>query len=244
MKKLSYTILLLMSLTSVFAQKSKVPTLVNGFTIQVDGDLNEWQGNLTPIDADSSWSYAASQDGDYLYVALKITSQILVQEAARNGVKVSVNPKGKRKDGAILLFPNADAESKRALSNDENLAEMNIPKELINRSRGYLMKDFAHIVDGQLSFENNYGVLAKAQIDDQQNLLYESRIPVSAIGIKNVDQPVAIGIEIVTRYSQMQRALSTHARKMGNHYGQRPSSIKAPYKMKTEIWIVDKLNKN
>ena len=243
MKKLSNTILLLLSISFAFAQKSKDPTLVNGFAIRVDGELNEWQGKLAAIDADSSWRYAASSDGEFLYVALQINSQVLVQEAARNGIKVSVNPKGKKKAGAMLLFPTADDESKRALYNDENLADMNIPQELITRSRGYLMKDFAHIVDGQLSFENTYGVLVKASIDEQNHMIYESRIPIAAIGIKDLEQPVAIGIEIVIRNSQLLRALTPHARKIANHYGKQPAKIKAPYNMKTEIWLVDKLNK-
>jgi len=246
MKKIIYTIFFLLSGTFAIAQKSKAkdPTLVDNIAVQLDGQLHEWEGKLTSIDTDTSWSYAASNDEEYIYLAVKIRQQSLVQEAARNGIKISVNPKAKKKGGAMLFFPSADAESKRALSNADNVAEMNIPKELIKRSRGYLLKNFAHIVDGQLSFENTYGVAAKAAIDDQNHLIYESRIPIAAIGINDLDQPVAIGIEIITRFSQLQTALSSHARQVGNRYGRQPARVKSPYKMKTEIWIVDILNKN
>jgi len=243
MKRDIIIVILIFASSNLLAQKKKdryavLPT----FRVEVDGDLQDWGNKLSVMDQDSSWSFAITNDANFLYAAVQIKDLALQQEAARNGIVISINPQGKKKDGAQLIFPIPDSESVRAMVNDENLPNMNVREELIKRSRGYGVKGFARIVDGRLSFDNTYGVHAVAKLLDNDVLVYESKIPIQAIGIKNVKDPVAIQFMINNRFSILQNAIKNRPDPRGAMYGRYTPTVKSPYKAKTSVWFVGTLN--
>ncbi|GEM66423.1 hypothetical protein SMI01S_00290 [Sphingobacterium mizutaii NBRC 14946 = DSM 11724] len=245
MKRNIIIAILIFASSTLLAQKKKdryaiLPT----FQVQVDGDLKEWENQLSVIGQDSSWSFAVTNDANYLYTAVQIKNLALQQEAARNGIIVNINPEGKKKDGAILVFPIPDSESVRAMVNDENLPNMNVREELIKRSRGYGVKGFARIVDGRLSFDNTYGVLALAKLMDNDVLVYESKIPIQAIGIKDLKGPIAIQIMINNRFTILQKTIKSRPDPRGSMYGRYSPTVKSPYKTKIDAWVLGRLNKN
>jgi len=243
MKRNIIIAILIFASSSLLAQKKKEPyAILPSFQVTLDGDLNEWDDQLTLVDKDSSWSFAVTKDGEFLYAAVKIKDLALQQEAARNGIIINVNADGKKKDGATLIFPIPDSESVRAMRNDENLPNMNVREELIKRSRGYGVKGFARIVDGLLSYDNTYGVQAVAKLLDNDVLAYESKIPIQAIGIKDLNKPVAIQIMINNRFSILQKTIKSRPDPRGSYYGRYTPTVKSPYKMKTDVWIFGTLN--
>ena len=243
MKRNIIIAILILASSSLLAQKKKEGyAILPSLEVAVDGDLKEWGEKLSVVGADSSWSFAITKDANFLYVAVQIKDLSLQQEAARNGIIVNINPNGKKKDGAQLVFPIPDSESVRAMVNDDNLPNMNVREELIKRSRGYGVRGFAHIVDGRLSFENTYGVKAVAKLADNDVLIYESKIPIQAIGIKKINDPVAIQIMINNRFSQMQKTMKSRPDPRGSMYGRYTPTIKSPYKTKLDVWILGTLN--
>ena len=104
------------------------------------------------------------------------------------------------------------------------------------------MKGFARIVDGRLSFENTYGVLALAKLMDNDVLVYESKIPIQSIGIKDLKDPVAIQIMINNRFTILQKTIKSRPDPRGSMYGRYSPTVKSPYKTKIDAWILGTLN--
>ncbi|GGE34508.1 hypothetical protein [Sphingobacterium cellulitidis] len=243
MKRNIIIAILIFASSNLLAQKKKDRyAILPSLEVAVDGDIKEWGNHLSIIGQDSSWSFAVTNDANYLYTAVQIKDLALQQEATRNGIIVNINTEGKKKDGALLIFPIPDSESIRAMRNDENLPNMNVREELIKRSRGYGVKGFARIVDGRLSFENTYGVHAVAKLMDNDVLVYESKIPIQAIGIKDLKNPIAIQIMINNRFSILQKTIKSRPDPRGSMYGQYTPTVKSPYKFKLDAWILGTLN--
>ncbi|WP_144038052.1 hypothetical protein [Sphingobacterium sp. 1.A.4] len=246
MKRITIFSCLIFACSSLLAQKKKENyQILPSFPVKVDAQLTEWNGKLNLIDADSSWMFGVSNDAEYIYVAMRIKDAVLQQDAVRNGIIINVNTDGKKRDGAQLIFPVPDSETLRAMANDENLPNMNVREELIKRSRGYGVKGFSRIVDGRLSFDNTYGVQAVAKLEGNEILSYESKIPISALGLKDPKQTLGIQVMINNRFAQLQKMLKNQPSQTGRYggmYGRPAPSIKNPYKMKTDVWIVGKLN--
>lgn len=241
---LSIAVLILASLDLLAQRRKQKFELLPAFPVEVDADLSEWEDQLAPIDQDSSWSLAISNDAQFIYAAVQINDVALQQEAARNGIIININTDGKKRDGAQLTFPIPDSESIRAMVNDENLPNMNVREELIKRSRGYGVQGFVRIVDGRLSFDNTYGVHAAARLTDDDRLVYESKIPIEALGLSDRQSEIAIQCVINNRFSILQKTLKNRSNPRGGIYGRRPPSVKSPYRMKTDVWIVSRLNEN
>lgn len=241
---LSIAVLILASLDLLAQRRKQKIELLPTFPVAVDADLREWGDQLVPIDQDSSWSFAISNDARFIYAAVQIKEVALQQEAARNGIIININTEGKKKDGAQLIFPTPDSESIRAMVNDENLPNMNVREELIKRSRGYGVQGFARIVDGQLSFDNTYGVQAAARLTDDNRLVYESKIPIEALGLRDRQSKIAIQCVINNRFSILKKVQKSRSNPRGGIYGRRQPSVKNPYRMKTDVWIVSVLNAN
>lgn len=247
MRKAIIVILMVLVCVNVFAQKKKKEEyqLVPPFPVTVDANLLEWDGKLTPIGQDSSWSFAVTNDSEFIYLAVLVKNEMLQYEAVRNGIVLNINKDGKKKDGAQLIFPIPDSESRRAMSQDDNFENMNVREELIKRSRGYGIRGFQHIVDGLLSFENTYGVLAKAKLTEANVLIYEAKVPIDAIGLPNSDQTVAIQVQLNNQYALLQKAMRNRVQPSRGIYGPPPTrSVRSPFTAKTDIWIVTRLNKN
>ena len=244
MKRIIIIALLLTTSFHLFAQRKKDRfDMLPSFPVSVDGDLKEWDNKLTWVDQDSTWAFAVTNDSEFIYAAVKVKNLALQQEAARNGIIVNINPEAKKRDAARLVFPIPDSESVRAMVNDENLPNMNVREELIKRSRGFGVVGFARIVDGRLSFDNTYGVNAVAKLMDDDMMVYESKIPIGAIGMKDPKNPVAIQIMINNRFSMLQKTIKSRPDPRMRGYGSYTPTVKNPYK-KTDVWIIGVLDRH
>lgn len=232
---------------AVLHAQSKKATL--GFqslsAISIDGDLSDWP-TLHEVSEDTTWSFAVGKDEKYLYIAAVVANPVLQVEVARDGILININTDGKKKDGARLVFPVPDAETIRAMRNDENLRADQVRNELISRSRGYQVEGFPTIVDGLLSFENTYDVHAVAKVTEDDLLVYEAAIPIAQLRLKDKRKPIAVQVQLNHRWRTMQamanRAASNQQYR-GYGYGiptSRPT-VKTPFKGKTDVWIIDSI---
>lgn len=222
----------------LFAQKKKKQEYVfqQIDDVVVDGQLTEWGDKLYNDDSDL-WSFGVAVKNGKIYVAVRIKDDMLQQEALRNGIFVNLSYNEKKKEGAKLLYPYVDRERLRALSQDEDLDRNNIKAELLKSVRGYQISGFSKVVDGLLSFDNSYGIRAKARFEEDI-LLCESEVPLDLVKFES--DRIAIQVGINTQFFQMKKVVDTSSRPSNVRiYGASPykPTIKNPYKEDTVVWF-------
>lgn len=246
MNKLSFLLLCFLLPSLTFAQKNKKVnyTFSKPENIKIDANLEDWKNQLTEV-GEELWSFGVTQRDEVLLVAIVIKDLQLQREAFRGGLFVDVSYDGKKKTGARLQFPYWDRERRRALANDEEMANKNFEEELINSVNGYFLTGFGRVRDGVLALDNDYGIEAKVNIDSNKCFVYEAYIPMRLMGLKNNDLTVRIGIN--TQYAMLKRA-AANSNRNNNMYPMlgRPmtqSTLKNPYAGDTEVWVYDKIKK-
>lgn len=221
-----------------FAQRKKpeyaflsVPNVV------VDGNLQEWEGQLYNAESEL-WSCGVAIEGDSIYAAVVVRDRNLQNEALSNGIVFNLSYDKKKKEGARLFFPVADREGLRALQQEDERPVDDYRKEILGTTRGYYVMGFSKVVDGLLSFQNDYGVRAIVTFDST-SLLYEAVIPLDLVVFKS--DLIAVKLAVNTQFSRLQRAArNQNNRASGPYgiYGYQPAAPKNPYKESTEIWVV------
>ena len=229
----------------LFAQKKKKENyfLQSVENVAVDGDLTEWNESLFNKDSDV-WSFSLAINEGKLYTAIRIKNEQLQSEALRSGIFVNLSYTNKKKEGARLFYPVLDREKLRAFSQDEDFDLNNYKQDFIEATRGYYILGFSRVVDGLLSFDNDYGIRAVVKIDSTDALIYESEIPLDLIKFEKDN--IAINLGVNTRYLQMKRAgRNTNQVPMNVRiYGRMPSAptVKNPYQEETDVWITGSIN--
>ncbi|HMR20415.1 MAG TPA: hypothetical protein PKA53_14015 [Sphingobacterium sp.] len=243
MERNKYCILILLGVILPilsFSQHKKKPdyTFLSIPGIVADGDLKEWEGQLYNAESEV-WSYGLALQGNSMYAAVIIKDPVLQNEALANGIIFNLSYNDKKRDGARLFFPVADRESMRALQQEDERPVGDYRKEILNTTRGYYVIGFSKVVDGLLSFQNEYGIRAVANLDTANNLCYEAIIPLDLIVFKS--DKIAVKLAVNTQFSRLQRAArNRNTSAMGPYgvYRQREPVLRNPYKESTEIWVV------
>lgn len=248
MKKLCIVLLCLILPCLTFAQKSKkVNYQFSSLNqIQVNGNVDDWEGQLNYMNGDV-WAFGIGEQNNDLFVAIVIKDPQLRQEALRGGLFVNISYNDKKSEGARLQYPYWDRERRRALANNEEIRE-NFAQEILKQVSGYFLSGFGKVRDGVLALENDYNIEAKVQMDRDDILYYEARIPLDLVGVKG--NTVAVNLGINTNYALAKRA-ADQANKRRNATVMYPmigrpmvqSSIKNPYKVDTEVWVIDRIGK-
>lgn len=246
MKKLCIVLLCFVLPCLAFAQKRKKENyqFAPVGEIHIDGNMDDWGNNLTTFDG-NVWSFGVGEQNNFLFVAIVIKDPQLQQEALRGGLFVNVSYNDKKKEGARLQFPYWDRERRRALANNEEIRD-NFQQEVLKNVNGYFLSGYAKVRDGVLAIENDYNIEAKVRLDSNKVLYYEARIPLDLIGLKS--ENVAINLGVNTNFALLKRA-AAQANKTRNTNMMYPimgrpmmqSSPKNPYKVDTEVWVIDKI---
>ncbi|MES2372612.1 MAG: hypothetical protein V4557_08535 [Bacteroidota bacterium] len=70
-----------------------------------DGKLDEWKIEKFETDPVTKMQYSVDDDGENLYVALKITDQFVQGRIMAFGMNMFIDKKGKKKEGTSIEFP-------------------------------------------------------------------------------------------------------------------------------------------
>lgn len=247
MRKFCNVLLCLIIPCLTFAQKSKkINYQFSALNqIQVDGNVDDWANKLNHMDGDV-WSFGVGEQNNDLFVAIIIKDPDLQQEALRGGLFVNISYDDKKREGARLQYPYWDRERRRALANNEEIRD-NFAQEILKNVSGYFLSGFARVRDGILALENDYNIEAEVKID-AGILYYEARLPLDLAGIKG--NTIAVNLGINTNYSLAKRAADQVNRRQSANVmypmSRRPmvqSSIRNPYKVDTEVWVIDEIRK-
>lgn len=198
--RLALTFAFLVGSLAVFGQRKMVSDqLLWAESISVDGDLSDWGTKLKNENTAQKMSFEIRNDDQYLFVAVRIVEQQRQVQAITQGISFMLNPEGKRKDGPGIVFPAVDRISFRAMMSSENDDR---PKDLrigaLQSVRGIQVFRIGDLLDGLISLDNQYGVQASANIDADDALCVEMRLPLSLIASQNIidKEQIAYNIKI------------------------------------------------
>lgn len=206
MKRLITALFILLASVS-FAQKKQTIHVERGSAFTINADEPIWE-ELTDVANEGRWFYKLAQDADHLYIAIRISDELLQNYAVRDGINIQFMADHKKQKDRVFVYPYPDKEVKRSLQQAGFDPEKDYKSDLIGRSRGYYVTGFPSIVDGLLSFQNNYGLYAEARMLNKQ-FYYTARIAKSLIPIG------ADGFGIKLRINDNLSALLQAANKRG-----------------------------
>jgi len=97
----------LLSLAYLLLSGCATPRLVGNqldHPVTIDGDLGEWQSTLQEFPDQKVWM-AASDDGEFLYLAIRIWDRGYVKPISKNGLVVWLDPTGQKHKDLGVKFP-------------------------------------------------------------------------------------------------------------------------------------------
>lgn len=174
MRRLITAFLVLLTSFS-YAQKKQPIRVEQGAAFLIDGAEQDWR-NVGDVADEGRWFYKLAHDHDNFYVAVRIVDELLQNYAVRDGINVQFLGESKKKKDRSFVYPFPDREVKRAVQQADFDPAKDYKTDLIARSRGYYVTGFPSIVDGLLSFQNNYGFKAEAKVVSNE-LLYVATLP-------------------------------------------------------------------
>ena len=244
MNKLSICIfaLFLFISTKSSAQSAQAPEIKWQTDILVDGSLEEWGDSLSYYFEDQDIQYDIMQDDKYLYIACRVRDKAQQVQASLQGFSVMINPKGKKKEGPLLVFPIPDKAALRGVSYEDD-TETEIRKKALNSIRALYIFNFSDIVDGPISLQNDFGIQASARLDSTDALCYEAAFALDQLKL-NPDKAFALNLKInkVTRYTyyeQLPRYSRYGYSRYGYGYGNRQQ--RTSFREEPGIWLILKL---
>ncbi|TDS08451.1 hypothetical protein [Sphingobacterium paludis] len=191
MKRIIASFLMLLTITSISAQKKQKIDVDVVQDVHIDANLDEWFA-WVDVANEGLWAYQLLQNKEYVFIAVRVYDALLQQMAARHGIVFCIPASKANKEVAQLIYPFPDGESRRALMQNPELHQ-DYKQQLIERSRGYAVQGFIGIPTGLLSLKNAYGIQAKAKIVDEA-FVYEAAIPKAAIHMPKEGLILKIGI--------------------------------------------------
>lgn len=151
--------------------------------VVVDGVLAEWPEIGSYDYPNQGFQYHLAQDGQAIYVAVRIKEQDRQIAALGQGFSVSFNSENKKKAKSTVTFPLADRNSFREMMADEDNKPENMRIAALNAVRGIHIRGFEYLTDGLISMQNDFEIGAAAAFDEEDALCIEYRIPLEKIGV-------------------------------------------------------------
>jgi hypothetical protein len=152
--------------------------------IIVDGSLHEWGDSLKYYNPDTQIGYAITNDHENIYFAVRIGDRSEQMRVLSNGLTISINTKGKKKDTYSLTFPlgtegaaqhppNPPAED----NGDPQAAHEEMMRARLTSLRNIKVSGFKDVESDIITTSNTYGFKTAMSYDDRGYLLYEAAIP-------------------------------------------------------------------
>ncbi|WP_462264309.1 hypothetical protein [Mucilaginibacter sp.] len=153
--------------------------------IIVDGNLHEWGDTLQHYNADTQIGYAINNDHNFIYIAARVGERSEQMRVLANGLTVSINTKGKKKDTYSITFPLGNENPLQRPANaarqesehpdGEDREEM--MQARLTALRNIRVTGFKDVESEIITTANTYGFKTAMSYDSQGYLLYEAAIP-------------------------------------------------------------------
>lgn len=166
--------------------------------ITVDGNLKDWGDSLSYYSEAKKISYSLASDKESLYFAIRIQDRAQQAQAMHNGITLSFNPEGKKKETYSLTFPSPD-QGENSLyvmpKADNAITEQQLKQEDMEerrkadllKLRDIEVKGFKDIETDHITTANTYGIKTVLSMDDKGALVYEAAIPIKMLHLDNLN---------------------------------------------------------
>jgi len=147
-----------------------------------DGKPDEWKLPLKFYDQESKLNYDISNDKTNLYVIFKITDEFTKAKALRSGIQFAIDVNGKKAFPVTInyTFPleHTLPLPGEMVNNPETQEEVRMQERLHFSQIMLNLSGFkAPVKEGLLSLKNEYGIHGAFDIDKNDILYYELKIP-------------------------------------------------------------------
>ncbi|MEX8549252.1 MAG: hypothetical protein V5804_16750 [Mucilaginibacter sp.] len=160
--------------------------------ITVDGNLKDWGDSLSYTSEAKHINYGLASDKENLYFAVRIQNRAQQEQAMRNGITLSFNPEGKKKETYSLTFPSPDQDENSIFimpKADNAVTQQQLKQEdqeerrkaELLKLRDIDVKGFKDIETDHISTANTYGIKTVLNFDEQGALVYEAAIPIKML---------------------------------------------------------------
>ncbi len=192
----------------------------------IDGDVSDWPCDWW-IDPDGKFFCNVANDGENLYVRLKVADDLIQQKLGVFGLSLRLNPSGKRKGKVGIKYP---------VGRDEMEFKKNEPKETNGQIDAKIKIEYKkellgdvdvieliglakqNIVASRLGLNN--GVQAFILTQEDGSYTYEAKIPFRAFKI-NKSEVSVLGVQFETgKYQPPQKSNNNNPQMGSQGYGQ------------------------
>lgn len=154
----------------------------------IDGHLHEWGDSLKYYNSDKQIGYAVANDPENIYFAVRIGEKSQQERVLANGLTVSINTKGKKKDAYSITFPvgsgNGMTPPPAQPKNDGDSQQDDheeMMKARLTSLRNIKVTGFKDVESDIITTSNTYGFRTAMTYDDQGYLLYELAVPIKLL---------------------------------------------------------------
>lgn len=189
---LKAALLLILILTVIIDTSAQKRNLWPVRPVNIDGMSDEWTHSLLQYNSAAKLSYSIANDRSNLYILIESADQPTNNRILANSIRISINPKGKKKAKTSLTFPIVDLDDLlknrqfRGSRNDKPVVDgRDFKNEAVSNANTIKVDGFPRIPDGIFSLHlmNTYGIKAAAHLDDRKILTYELSVPLSQLNI-------------------------------------------------------------
>jgi hypothetical protein len=157
--------------------------------ITIDGDLKDWGDSLRYYNQEKQLNYALANDQENLYMAIRVNDRSEQIRILREGLTLSIDTRGKKKETFTMTFPIADQSAQGMADNAQDLQSGSGNSDVKQEDREDLMKakltrlreikvtGFKDIESETMTTSNTYGFKVAIDYDKDGNLTYEAAIP-------------------------------------------------------------------
>ncbi len=152
--------------------------------IAIDGQLNEWGGELKAYNKGTRFFYTVSNDSKFAYFSIRVTDPLTVQKVLLNNVTITVGPLSdtKKKEVSAVTFPAMNARNKRSVFSNSKFLAMKTTDQSLAPDDSVLLvtnRKLAAAGKGKLTggLAGNSAYQLAASIDTANALTLEVAIP-------------------------------------------------------------------
>ena len=190
------------------ANKKRLPGIWQEQPITVDGNNADWPSPYPEYDSKAMLGYAVSNDKDNLYITVETGDAATQLKILRGGLTVWINKTGKKGEEVAINYPipayatKAERENKDKKSSDEYwLKEQNKSapmqkrmlelREKVKKALGdvkeYSLQGFKGCnLQFPMDSLNSCGITVRVDVDKDDELIWEAKIPFKAFYYKAV----------------------------------------------------------
>lgn len=154
--------------------------------ITVDGYANDWPETFRYYDGNTMLQFSIANDSNYFYLCLKANEQYTQRNLLRSGLAIWVDPKGKKKEQAGVVFPMKKEHGAPDAHERPEYQDPGAPRRAMNQMKQHvLLTQNSMLLFGltpsgkdEVPLKNNeYGIQAGLSWDTLDIMTLEYRIP-------------------------------------------------------------------